>query len=76
MYHIQQKKNFYESSNLLLNWCKDAPVKFLSKSAETKRKILNLIGSNFIYKDGKLSIELNPVFELILKTDFSKNDGE
>ncbi|MBQ3311398.1 hypothetical protein IJG72_04905 [bacterium] len=48
----------------------------MSKSAETKRKILNLIGSNFIYKDGKLSIELNPVFELILKTDFSKNGGE
>lgn len=68
-------KNFYESSNLLLNWCKDAPAKFLGKSAETKRKILNLIGSNFIYKDGKLSIVLNPVFELILNSHFSKNGG-
>jgi hypothetical protein len=68
-------KNFYEGSNLLLNWCKDAPAKFLGKSAETKRKILKMIGSNFIYKDGKLSIVLNPVFNLLINSDFSQNGG-
>lgn len=68
-------KNFYECSNLLLNFCKDAPAKFLSKSPETKRKILNIIGSNFIYKDGKLTVELKSVFDYIIKNAYLKNGG-
>lgn len=68
-------KNFYECSNLLLNFCKDAPAKFLGKSPATKRKILYMIGSNFSYKDGKLSIELKSVFDYIIRNAKSLNGG-
>ena len=32
-----------------------------------KKQILSLLGSNFLYKDGKLIIELNPVFYNLLE---------
>lgn len=68
-------KTFYEGSNLLLKFCKTAPVKFLNASPEVKQQILRLIGSNFTYKDKELSIVLSSVFDLILNFDFSNNGG-
>lgn len=64
-------KNFYEGSNLLLNFCKDAPTRFSNGSSKTKRQILNLVGSNFSYKDGKVSVELKSVFDFLLKNALS-----
>jgi len=66
---------FYEGSNLLLNFCEKAPLLFLEAKPERKRQILKLIGSNFIYKDKKLSVELSSVFDALLKKPFSKNGG-
>ena len=66
---------FYEGSNLLLNFCKDAPNKYLQASPEKKIQILKLIGSNFFYKDKKLSVELSSVFDTLLNIPFSKNGG-
>lgn len=60
-------KTFYEGSNLLLNFCELVPEAFLKANAKQKKQILNLIGSNFIYKDGNLDVELTSVFDVILK---------
>ena len=64
-----------EGSNLLLNIVKDLPQLYLSGNLIEKKQILNLIGSNFIYKDKELSIVLNSVFNHLLNFDFSKNGG-
>lgn len=61
-------KKFYESSNLILEFCKDAYELFLGASAEEKRNIVNLVCSNLLYKDKELSIELNSVFNTLLKS--------
>ena len=66
-------EDFYESSNLLLDFCKAVPDKFLRANPTKKRQILKLIGSNFIYKDKKLSVELSSVFDTLLNLHFSKN---
>lgn len=60
-------KTFYEGSNLLLNFCEQAPEYFLGSNATRRKQILNLIGSNFIYKDGNLDVELTSVFDIVLK---------
>lgn len=66
---------FREGSNLLLNILKDLPQLFLKANKIEKKQILNLIGSNFIYKDKELSIELNSVFNYLLNFDFNINGG-
>lgn len=60
-------KKFYESSNLILEFCKDAHSLFMGATGEEKRNILNLVCSNFSYKDKELSIELNSVFKQLAK---------
>jgi len=66
---------FREGSNLLLNILKDLPQLFLQGNKIEKKKVLNLIGSNYIYKDKELSIELNSVFNYLLNFDFSEKTG-
>lgn len=66
-------QTFYEGANLLLDFCKLAPTKFLKASANKKRQILNLIGSNFTYIDKKLSVELSSVFDVVINSRFSEN---
>jgi DNA invertase Pin-like site-specific DNA recombinase len=64
-----------ECSNLLLNVIKDLPQLYLQGNKVEKKQILNLIGSNFTYKDKELSIVLNSVFDYLLNYPFSKNGG-
>lgn len=66
-------RTFDEGTNLLANFCKYAPDKFLQASPKKKRQILNLIGSNFTYKDKKLSVELSSVFDLLINSSFCLN---
>lgn len=65
-----------EGSNLLLGIAKDLPQLYLQGNTIEKKQILNLIGSNFIYKDKELSIELNSVFNYLLNFDFLKKSGD
>jgi len=55
-------RNFDEGSNLLENFCKHARSEFLTASPKKKRAILKILGSNFIYKDKEVSVELTFVF--------------
>ena len=40
--------------------------KCVSKKAEQKHKLINLVTSNFIYKGGKLDLELTKPFDMIM----------
>lgn len=63
-------RTFDEGSNLLENFCKFARQEFLSASGKKKRAILKMLGSNFSYKDKKVSIELTSVFDYIINNRF------
>ena len=64
-----------EGSNLLLGIVKDLPQLYLKGTTIEKKQILNLIGSNFIYKDKELSIVLNSAFNYLLNFDFFEKTG-
>ncbi len=64
-----------ECSNLLLDVIKDLPQLYLQANTIEKKQILNLIGSNFVYKDKELSIVLNSAFDYLLNCDFFRKTG-
>ena len=68
-------ETFYEGSNLLIKFCKNAQEEYLQAKPERKIQILKIIGSNFVYKDKKLSVELSSVFDTLLNLRFSQNGG-
>ncbi|MBR1942996.1 hypothetical protein IJ843_04615 [bacterium] len=68
-------RTFDEGTNLLENFCKHAPALYERAFPKTKQKILKIIGSNFTYKDKKVSVVLTSVFDLLLNNPFSKNGG-
>ena len=68
-------RNFDEGSNLLENFCKHARSEFLRATPKKKQAILKMLGSNFVYKDKEVSVELTSVFELLLNNPFSNNGG-
>ena len=68
-------RTFDEGTNLLENFCKHAPLLYEKACPKTKQKILKIIGSNFTYKDKKLSVVLSSVFDLLINNPFSKNGG-
>ena len=53
---------------MLSNFLETAPRLYKSRNGKQKRQILSMIGSNFSYKDGKLSVELTSVFDLLIKS--------
>ena len=55
-------RKFYESSNLILEFCKDAHNLFLVADNEQKRNIVNLVCSSLSYKDKELNIVLSSIF--------------
>lgn len=65
-------RTFDEGSNLLENFCKFARSEFLKSNGKKKRAILKMLGSNFIYKDKKVSIVLTSVFNYLLNNQFVK----
>ena len=69
-------REFYEGSNLLLDFCKSADRLYIQASPEKKRQILKLIGSNFIYKSGNVAITLNPAFDFLLNCDLFHMVGD
>lgn len=68
-------RTFDEGTNLLENFCKHAPEAYLRACPKTKQQILKIIGSNFTYKDKKVSVELTSVFDLLLNNPFFNNGG-
>lgn len=68
-------KEYFENVSLILELAKQAHSSFLRQNLDRKRKLLNLVCSNFSYKGGKLVIELNQPFQLILEAN-KQQSGE
>lgn len=66
---------FDEGSNLLENFCKYAQEEFSNANGKKKRAILKMLGSNFIYKNKKVSIELTSVFDYLINNPSVKYGG-
>ena len=58
------------------NFCKVLPDEYLKAYPKKKQQILKIIGSNFTYKDKKLSVELSSVFDLLINNQFLVNGGD
>lgn len=68
---LKATKTFFVQSNYLLNFCKDCHSAFLKGNAEQKRKIVQMVCSNFSYDGEKLDIVPNLVFKVIIKNNLS-----
>ena len=69
---LKATETFFVQSNSLLEFCKDCHRAFLQGNAEQKRKIVQMVCSNFSYDGLKLDIVPNPVFKVIIKNSLSK----
>lgn len=58
---------FYDTCEKLLKFAKDAYNMFLNGTVEDKRFITQTVISNSSYYDGKLDIELHPVFDTLFR---------
>ena len=68
---LKATKTFFVQSNCLLDFCKDCHSAFLKGNAEQKRKIVQMVCSNFSYDGETLDIVPNPVFKVIIKNNLS-----
>ncbi len=59
---------FMENINLILELSKQAAELFKTQNAEEKRRLIKLITSNCILKDGKIVLELAEPYNEIMKT--------
>ncbi|MBU1008114.1 recombinase family protein [Candidatus Dependentiae bacterium] len=64
-------ESFLEKADLILELAKNASQLFKRADAPKKHKILKLMVSNCIYKNGNIDLELRLPFSLILKTSKS-----
>lgn len=60
--------HFLENAEFILELAKNAAQMFKTASVEKKRRIVNILTSNCVYKDGNIDVELKPVFGLILNS--------
>lgn len=65
--------NYLEHTNIILELANKACQLFKKQNAEQKRRLINLLTSNCSYIDGKLDLELKPVFNEIFKSRKSGN---
>ncbi len=66
-------KEYFINAGLILELCKNAYDLYFRQSPEEKRRLLNLVCSNFTYKDGKLDIELKEPFNEIFLANQDKS---
>ena len=65
-------KTFFEQSNCLLEFCKNCHRAFLKANPEQKRRIVQIVCSNFSYDGENIIIEPNQVFKTIIKSGLNK----
>ena len=64
---------YYENMDLLLKFCRNAPLLYKEANIEQKRNIINLMFLKLFYNGSTLDIELKTVFENIRILPKSKN---
>lgn len=59
--------HYLENATFILELSKSATQMFNKRNGEQKRRLINVLVSNCSYKDGKIDIELKPVFAKIVE---------
>lgn len=67
---------YYENTNLLMDFCRNAPKLYAKATSEQKRHIINIACSKLFYNGSKLDIELKPAFENIRLMSKNKNGAD
>ncbi|MFH1254216.1 MAG: hypothetical protein V1646_02170 [bacterium] len=67
----KKRQNRLGNASLILELAKQASGLFKLQNAEQKRRLINLVTSNCIYKDEKLDLELAKPFDMIMETSKS-----
>ena len=60
--------NYLENANLILELAKTASGLFKVQNAEQKQRLVRLVTSNCTCNNGKLNLELKPIFNKIMET--------
>ena len=63
----QRQEKWIDIASETFEFCRAAQTKFTNGTDHEKRLILACIGSNFVLKDGELTIEAKPIFQVIEK---------
>jgi site-specific DNA recombinase len=66
-------KNYLENANLVLELPRKAITLFQKQDSHQKRRMIDILVSNCSYKDEKLDVQLNPVFEMTRKAVKTRN---
>ncbi len=66
-------RNYLENADLVIELAKKALPLFKKQNGDQKRRLINILVSNCLYKDGKLDIELKPVFAMMVETKKTRN---
>ena len=65
--------HYLENAEFILELCKNAAQMFKNGTVAKKRRVIDMITSNCIYKEGNIDVELKPVFSVVLKSAETKN---
>lgn len=74
--HEAADRSYMEEGVRLLDLCAEAPQLFERQDGFMKRKMLNLVLSNSIWKDGRLTAEYRPPFDLVALMAASAPSGD
>ena len=69
----QSDSHYIENAYLVLELAKSAIQMFKTGNVEKKRRIVNLLTSNCVYKDGNMHVELKPLFGMIMESSETRN---
>ena len=59
---------YFENANFIIELAKNAGQMFKAGNVTKKRRVIDILTSNCVYKDGNIDVELKPVFGEVLKT--------
>jgi len=64
---------YLENANFIIELAKNAGQMFKAGNVTKKRRVIDILTSNCVYRDGNIDVELKPVFSEVLKTGKTEN---
>ena len=61
-------RNYLENANLVIELARKALPLFKKQNSDQKRRLINILVYHCSYKDGKLDVELKPVFKMMVES--------
>lgn len=64
----QEDVHYLNNASLIIELCNNASQMFKTGNVAKKRRVIDMLTSNCIYKDGNIDVELKSVFGVVLKS--------